>query len=93
AVVMAASCYITFSTPYFALRAEDLLRQTEYAFKMVPVPRSISSSCGTALLCRCEEAEAICRFLAEKEVEWAELHRLEEEEGASFLSFFRKGGR
>lgn len=90
---MAASCYITFSTPYFALRAEDLLRQTEYAFKMVPVPQSISSSCGTALLCRCEEAEAICRFLAEKEVEWAELHRLEEEEGASFLSFFRKGGR
>ncbi len=56
---MAYSCYITFPTTYFAIRAESVLKNDDYSFKMVPVPRSISSSCGTALRCSCEELAVI----------------------------------
>jgi len=46
-------CYLTFPTTYFALRSEAVLQETPLDFKLVPVPRSISSSCGTALRCSC----------------------------------------
>ena len=37
-------CYLTFPTTYFALRSEAVLQETALAFKLVPVPRSISLS-------------------------------------------------
>ena len=60
---MAVYCYLTFPTTYDAIRAEKLLQQKSYPFKMVPVPRSISSSCGTALRCACSDSRAIKDYL------------------------------
>lgn len=62
-------CYLTFSTTYFALRSEAILRRTALAFKLVPVPRWISSSCGTALRCSCADLKAIREALARSGVE------------------------
>lgn len=64
----AAFCYITFPTTYFAIRAETLLKGKKYTIKMVPVPRSISSSCGTSLRCLESEAEKIRLCLQENKV-------------------------
>ncbi|MEW5785973.1 MAG: DUF3343 domain-containing protein [Bacillota bacterium] len=75
---MGIYCYLTFPTTYFAIRAEDLLKSRPYHFKMVPVPRSISSSCGTALRCLCPDVSGIKRYLTENNVQIDGVHQLEE---------------
>lgn len=73
-------CYFTFPSTYNAIRAETLLKSTRYSFKMVPVPRSISSSCGTALRCRQEEVEPIEEILQTGGVSIDGCHRVETKE-------------
>lgn len=75
---MALNCYITFPTTYFAIRAENLLKGSSYKFKMVPVPRSISSSCGTALRCECPDMAIIEDFLLNKNLELEGLYSVQE---------------
>ena len=75
---MAYSCYITFPTTFFAIRAESLLKKETYPFKMVPVPRSISSSCGTALRCDCEDIVDLREFLLQNNLELEAFYKLEE---------------
>ncbi len=76
---MAYSCYITFPTTFYAIRAESILKQESTAFKMVPVPRTISSSCGTALRCSCDEIGKIKYTLLQNELELEGFYRLKEE--------------
>jgi len=75
---MPHSCYITFPTTYYAIRAESLLRKNSYSFKMVPVPRVISSSCGTAMRCSCEDISAIRNILLQNELQLESFFKLEE---------------
>lgn len=79
---MTEYCYFTFPTTYFAIRAEAVLRKEQRAVKMVPVPRSISSSCGIALRCSCTETEEIRTALENYQVEYEGLHRVQEKEAA-----------
>ncbi len=89
---MSSVCYFTFPTTYNAIRAENLLKNTPYAYRMVPVPRSISSSCGTALKCSCSHTEEIKRILVKADVEYEEIHELLNTESRfSLQSLFRKG--
>ncbi len=75
---MAYTCYITFPTTFFAIRAESVLKNKPCSYKMVPVPRSISSSCGTALRCECNELGAINIILQNNKIEIEGFYRLEE---------------
>jgi hypothetical protein len=75
---MSYSCYVTFSTTYFAIRAESLLKAKKHSFKMVPVPRVISSSCGTALRCSCEELDLIRNYLLDNMLELEGFYKLKE---------------
>ena len=75
---MAFSCYITFPTTFFAIRAESILKNQASSFKMVPIPRSISSSCGTALRCSCEEISLIRNILMQNGLDLESFYRLEE---------------
>lgn len=38
--------YMTFKSVSYAMKAEAALKKNEIQYKMIPVPRSISSSCG-----------------------------------------------
>ena len=75
---MPYSCYVTFPTTYFAIRAESLLKVEDFSFKMVPVPRVISSSCGTALRCSCEDLSLIRNYLMNNMLELDGFYKLEE---------------
>lgn len=75
---MAINCYITFPTVYYAIRAESLLNNGTYPFRMVPVPRSISSSCGTALRCACGDITGIRDRLQQDGLELEGFYRLDE---------------
>lgn len=85
-------CYITFPTTYNAIRAEKMLSKDGYSFKMVPVPRSISSSCGTALRCSCDELDLINDYLEKCDVECEDTYKIEESDTSfSLSSLFRRG--
>ncbi|HHU76992.1 MAG TPA: DUF3343 domain-containing protein [Firmicutes bacterium] len=61
--------YFTFSSTYQAIKAEKVLTGGGWKFKMVPVPRNISSSCGTALRCLPDDAGVIRDLFLEMQVE------------------------
>ena len=75
---MAFYCYVTFPTTFYAIQAEETLKEKGYQFKMIPVPRVISSSCGTALRCDCGDLESVRESLINREVEIEAYYRLEE---------------
>ena len=76
---MIYSCVITFPTTFYAIKAEEALRHIQISFKMVPVPRIISSSCGTALRCACEDLELIRNTLLEQSIALESFYRLAEQ--------------
>jgi hypothetical protein len=75
---MVVKCYITFPSTYCAIRAESLLKQKTFPYKMVPVPRAISSSCGTALRGESEDIFTIADFLLQHDLDMEGIYRLEE---------------
>ena len=82
-------CYITFPSTYHAIRAEKLLNKEDLNFKMVPVPRVISSSCGIALRCPSPEMEKISYLLRENNINFEGIHEIEEKE-TSFPGIFTR---
>ncbi len=94
---MVQRSYFTFPSVYYAVKAEKTLLGKEWEFRMVPVPRSISSSCGTALQCQPEDAPFIREHLEECSVEVENLYALNEESSSPLWGLFsrkkKKGGQ
>ena len=83
--------YFTFISTYHAIKAEKKVNGKGWVFKMVPVPRSISSSCGTALRCSPTDAEQVRAFLLAAEVLIESEHELAVSSAKGPLSsLFRK---
>ncbi len=82
--------YFTFPTTYFAIRAEKVVEEQlgEGRAKMVPVPRKISSSCGTALRCQPDKADDIESILQQQRVEIEGRHQIKEEERLNLKKLF-----
>ncbi len=75
---MSVFCFFTFPNRYLSLRAERVISETNCSFTMVPVPRVLSTSCGIALRCACEDAKIIRDRLRAKKVIYESFHRIEE---------------
>ncbi len=75
---MELNCYFTFSTVHLALRAEHVLKGIACSFRLIPVPRFISSSCGVALQCPREESETIKSALEQNRVSYEQIHIVQE---------------
>lgn len=75
---MATSCYITFKTVHQAMQVEKILKSAGFSFRMVPVPRQISSDCGMGLKYECTDEGGIKETLNRYQVNVAGFHRLEE---------------
>ncbi len=82
--------YFTFPSIHFAIRAEKILEARGCDFKMVPVPRSISSSCGTALRCAPEDADRVLNYLKVADVPIESYHELEEKNSQGLFSFLAR---
>ena len=52
-------CIFTFYSIHFALKLESACKKQNIPGKLIPVPRSISSSCGTAFRAEVEDREKI----------------------------------
>ena len=70
-------CLATFDITSMAVMFERACRKKGIAAKIVPVPRSISASCGLACDFPCEEEEQVRALCEEKHIETASFHRME----------------
>lgn len=52
-------CVVTFNITQHALLFEKLLKENNLKVKLMPVPRQLSASCGTAAYVNCEDKEQI----------------------------------
>lgn len=59
-------CIFTFHSTHFALKLDSVCKKENIPGKLIPIPRSISASCGTAFRAEVEDREKI-EFLADKE--------------------------
>ncbi len=68
---------ILFPSIHFALKAEKLLKGKGIPYKLIPVPRYISSDCGVCLRIAWEEKEEVLTLLAQEGVKIDGVHLLE----------------
>jgi hypothetical protein len=59
-----------------ALKAERILQRKGISYKLIPVPRRISSDCGVCLRVGAAELEEVCRLLEREGVGVEGVHRL-----------------
>jgi hypothetical protein len=69
---------ILFPSIHYALRAEKLLKEKGIPYKLVPVPRQLSSDCGVGLRFSWEEKEEIEAALKKAGVKKDGIYRLEQ---------------
>lgn len=67
-------CLATFDVTSMAVLFERVCRKEGIAAKIVPVPRSISASCGLACEFPCERDEAVRALCDAKEIDVTEFH-------------------
>jgi hypothetical protein len=67
---------ILFSSIHFALRAEKLLKEKGISYKLIPVPRHLSSDCGVCLRISWGKKEEVLALLAQAKVRVDGVHPL-----------------
>ena len=84
-------CVVTFNTTHHALIFEKLLKENKLNLKLMPVPRQLRSSCGTAAYVDCADKDKIIS-LCDKENSPIEcFHELESSNKESwFLKYLKK---
>ena len=84
-------CVVTFEITQHALIFEKHLKENKLGVKLMPVPRVLSSSCGTAAYVTCEEKVKILEVCKAHEIPIEEFHELEvEKKGSWFLKHINK---
>lgn len=66
---------ILFDSVHHALKAEKILKNKDIIFKLIPVPKEISSDCGVCLRFLLEDRASIEDALADK-VQYREIRTL-----------------
>lgn len=67
---------ILFPSIHFALQAEKLMKEKGISYKLIPVPRHLSSDCGVCLRISWEEKEEVLALLAQAKVRVDGVHPL-----------------
>lgn len=83
-------CVVTFESTQHSLMFEKLLKDNRLGVKLMPVPRQLSSSCGTAAYVSCDEKDRILELTKINNIPISEFHRLELSKSGSILSKFMK---
>lgn len=84
-------CIFTFYSTHFALKLEESCKKENIPGKLIPVPRSISASCGTAFRGEVEDKEKIGQIAEKDGVEIEMVVEYQVEEKKSILNkMFKK---
>ncbi len=68
-------CVILFKSVSHALRAEKILKEKNITFKIIPVPKSISSDCGVCIRFT-QDQENVIREALDGVVPYSEIRQL-----------------
>ncbi|SHH82519.1 Protein of unknown function [Caloranaerobacter azorensis DSM 13643] len=79
-------CVATFHSTYHALQFEKVLKERGYEVKLMPVPRQVSSSCGTAGEFPCDKKEEILKICEEEGIIVDQVYKVEKKEKNNWLS-------
>ena len=66
---------VTFGTTTQAIAMERECKKTEFAGRLIPVPREISASCGLAWKCGLGEEETTF-YMKEQDLEYEKIYRI-----------------
>jgi hypothetical protein len=66
---------VLFNSVSYALKSEKILKKENIPFKLIPVPKSISSDCGVCIRFIPENRDALINAI-EGKVEYNEIRRL-----------------
>ncbi len=72
-------CIMTFHTTYHALNFEKALKGEGIEVKLIPVPRDLSSSCGSAARLYFKDKEKALTLVKEHNIELDEVYEREAE--------------
>lgn len=78
-------CVVTFFITQHALAFEKKMLDRKEEVKLMPVPRQVSSSCGTAAKVSCEKKESILNFCKENNIEIEGFFEIEKDEKKSWF--------
>jgi hypothetical protein len=67
---------ILFPSLHFALRAEKLMKERAIPYKLIPVPRYLSSDCGVCLRIPWDRREEVLGILSQADVKVDGAHPL-----------------
>ena len=67
---------ILFPSIHYALRAEKLMKERGISYKLIPVPRHLSSDCGVCLRIPWDRKEEVLDILAQASVRVDSAHPL-----------------
>ncbi|EOD01183.1 DUF3343 domain-containing protein [Caldisalinibacter kiritimatiensis] len=83
-------CVMTFHSTHHALNFEKALKTKGYDVRLMPVPRQVSSSCGTAAEFPCDKKEEILKICIEMDIEIDNPYTIENKKGSNWFSKFLK---
>lgn len=79
-------CVVTFHVTQHALIFEKLMNEKGIPVKLMPVPRQVSSSCGTAAKIPCELELEIKKWCDDKDVPIDDFHKVQDKKGKNWFS-------
>jgi len=84
-------CIVTFDITQHALIFEKILKENGLGIKLMPAPRQLSASCGTAAYVTCEEKEEILKLCNENNIPIDTFHEMEvDNNGSWFLKHLKR---
>lgn len=66
--------YMTFKSVSYAMKVETALKRCNLKFKTIPVPRSISSSCGLCIKFLKEDMDVLKEIIAENSLVYEKVY-------------------
>ena len=87
-------CVVTFDITQHSLIFEKILKKNNLGVKLMPVPRELSASCGSAAYVMCEDKEKILDICKRDEIPIDQFHEIEiQKKGSWFLKHINKDKR
>lgn len=84
-------CVMTFNSTSHALNFEKLFKGRGIAVRLMPVPRQVSSSCGTAAELPCQLREEIQKLCHQQHIEYDEVHMIHHKQQKNwFVDWIKK---
>ncbi len=70
---------MTFHSTHHSLIFEKEIKEKKIDVRLMPVPRQVSSSCGTSAQFPCEKREEILKICSDLVIEFDEVHKIEKQ--------------